>query len=121
MTNFLEETIGQLCTCELTPKDVRWVGNQDIWFSWDEFVTIADFSYDPGFGAQEVVSDIMVVGDGWYMDRYEYDGSEFWDFHSVIEKPLVHHVPRSLHENKNGDRILWESIKSIGGYPDGME
>jgi len=39
-----------------------------------------DVNYNSGFGGQEIAKDLVVVGTGWWMERHEYDGSEWWEF-----------------------------------------
>ncbi len=83
----LEETIEFLKTYGKTPEDVLWCGDEHHWFPWEVFEVYADFEYDSGFGGQEVAPDILVVGDGWWMERGEYDGSEWWEFKTLPKKP----------------------------------
>ena len=47
----------------------------------------ANRCYDNSYGAQEVNSSLKIVmNDGSYYDRGEYDGSEWWEYHPVVEK-----------------------------------
>ena len=39
-----------------------------------------DFEYDNGYGGQELFGTV-VFKDGSWLDRGEYDGSEWWDYH----------------------------------------
>jgi hypothetical protein len=87
--NLLEETIDVLKRHGKKPTDVLAVGSFDGKYSctWAEFKKIANFDYDNGFGSQEISSDLTVIGDGWWLERYEYDGSETWVF-----KPTTDHL-----------------------------
>ena len=80
MENLLEETKEKLAVCHKTPKDVLWVGTSDgsEAITWEEFAKIADFDYDDGYGLNEIRLDLVVVGKDWWLERYEYDGSEWW-------------------------------------------
>ena len=82
MENLLEETKEKLAVCHKTPKDVLWVGTSDgsEAITWDEFEKMADFDYDDGYGAAEIRMDLVVVGKDWWLERYEYDGSEWWEY-----------------------------------------
>lgn len=80
--NFLDETLEVLANHDLSPKDIIWVGSRDGKYSisWDEFAAIANKDYDSGYGGNEVIDDLVVVGVGWWLERHEYDGSEWWEY-----------------------------------------
>jgi hypothetical protein len=80
--NLLGETLTFLAAVGKSPRDVLWVGSEDGRYalSWEEFAQIADVEYDPGYGAQKIAVDLVVVGDGWWLERWEYDGAEGWSF-----------------------------------------
>ena len=113
MRNLLVETIGTLKCYEKTPTDVLWVGNGcgKYVISWNDFEAIANEEYDPGYGAQEVASDLVVVGADWWLSRWEYDGSEGWKFNSIPLKsknpiPFTHVIcPEEL--------VGWQCIKDL--------
>lgn len=46
----------------------------------EEFINQLDFDYDSGYGGQELFGRVWFDDDGW-MDRGEYDGSEWWHLH----------------------------------------
>lgn len=52
-------------------------------FHWSKdlyaFLEKLDFDYDDGFGGQNVYGKIM-LNDGSWLERAEYDGSEWWEF-----------------------------------------
>ena len=82
MRNLLEETVAVLKEQGMAPEDVAWVGSADGKFAinWEEFKEISNFEYDNGFGVQEIASDLVIVGKDWWLERHEYDGSEWWEF-----------------------------------------
>jgi hypothetical protein len=81
----LQETLEIMSQHNKTPADVRWVGSFDGMFvgTWPDFVSRANFEYNPGSGSNEVAMNLVVVGDDWWLERGEYDGSEWWDFKTV--------------------------------------
>lgn len=95
--NLLKETTENLSRYSLTPTDVRWVGGErsnwddrskaEFCGSWEQFAALADFDYDAGFGSEEVNSHLHVVGDDWWLERHEYDGSEWWEFKRLPVRP----------------------------------
>lgn len=89
--NLLAQTLEILTQNGKTPADVQWVqadvgsySKQNlISFSWAEFAALADFNYDDGFGGAEVKTSLKVVGADWWLERGEYDGSEWWEFKTL--------------------------------------
>lgn len=87
MVNLLVETKDIMNSHGKTPSDVRWVGEKDGWCTWDEYADQADRDYDDGYGGEEV-SRIIIVGDDWWLERHEYDGSEWWEYKKLPVKPV---------------------------------
>lgn len=102
--NLLEETLEALREAGKSPADVLWVGSRDGAYavSWDEFCAIArNTEYEKDSGAPEIAWDLVIAGDGWWLERREYDGSEWWEFKTTPAKrldakpfSLVRHIPR---------------------------
>lgn len=107
--NLLEETTEYLKNCDKTPSDVRWVGsyNGEYGMTWDEFAAIANVEYDSGYGAQEIASDLVVVGDSWWLEREEYAGSESWVFETI---PVQNRHPKKFSKVDGG---MWSSIDDL--------
>ena len=100
MENLLEETKEKLAVCHKTPKDVLWVGSSDgsEAITWEEFEKMADFDHDAGYGAAEIRMDLVVVGKDWWLERYEYDGSEWWVYKKQPKLLKNHKVLNKLRE-----------------------
>ena len=80
-TNLWAETIRELNEHGKTWDDVRFVCGDDFSITKPNFETIArDINYDNGFGGQIIASDLKIVGDHWWLERGEYDGSEWWEY-----------------------------------------
>jgi hypothetical protein len=86
--NLLVETLECMAEKSKRPADVRWVGTMNGWYaiSWQEFAPLADRFYDASYGGTEVSEDLVIVGDDWWMERHEYDGSEWWEFKTLPQK-----------------------------------
>lgn len=85
MTNLWEETTIILMEHGKTFKDVKYIQGSDFVITKENFEKVAKKSnYYSGFGAPEVAEDLVVVGDNWWIERCEYDGSEWWEYK---EKP----------------------------------
>jgi hypothetical protein len=83
--NLLKETLEMLSTHKKLPEDVQWVGSDDGKYAvdWHAFEAMADIEYSNGYGGQEIVGDLVVVGPDWWLARHEYDGAEWWEFRSL--------------------------------------
>ena len=51
---------------------------------YEQFLQQLDFSYDEGYGGQELIGTIWYE-DGSWSERGEYDGSEWWAYKSCPE------------------------------------
>ena len=49
---------------------------------YNEFLNSLDFTYDDGYGGQELYGTVWLE-DGTWLSRGEYDGSEWWE-HNVL-------------------------------------
>ena len=81
MTNFLKETIDAIRLSRHTVEEVMFVGSYDGEYriNWDKFKKIGNIEYDAGYGLQEIDSELIVYfTDGSWLERVEYDGSEWW-------------------------------------------
>ncbi len=82
MANLLEETIEILEENDKTFDDVIGVCGNEFQISIEDFKLLANREYDDGYGSQEVASDLVVVGKDFWLERHEYDGSEWWEYKS---------------------------------------
>ncbi len=106
--SLLKETIEAFTSEGKKEEDVLWVGLHSCgdeknyhWScrttvgqklvlkktSWEAFKKVADFLYDDGYGAIEVNETLIIVGDNWWLERHEYDGSEWWKFKTLPGQP----------------------------------
>ena len=86
--NLLQETREELRSNGYTPQDVAWVGSRNGKYvgTWEDFVRIANRRYNPGYGSNQVSLELVVVLlDGAWLERHEYDGSEWWEFKRTPE------------------------------------
>ena len=105
--NLLQETKAVLRENGKSLKDIKWVGCDAFTIPLENFVACADKEYDNGFGAQEVATDIVVVGNNWWLERHEYDGCEWWEYKELPHKPSKgKHVERVI-----GD--MWVSLEEM--------
>lgn len=88
MANLLEDTLASMNMHGKTVDDIAWIGSKHMEIPIDKFMKLADKWYDGGFGAQEVATDLVVVfNDGTWLERHEYDGSEWWEYKKTPQRP----------------------------------
>jgi len=110
--NLLKETLNYLEYKGKSPNTIRWVGSYDgeYQITWEEFTAIADIEYDAGYGGQEIANDLVIVGDDWWLDRSEYDGSEGWAYHTR-PAPLI--GAKSFTRVTDPKNSCWASIEEM--------
>ena len=110
--NLLKETLKILRENDKSFDDVMWIGSQDGYMGKELFLKLANVDYDDGFGGQEIAQDLTLVGEGWWLERGEYDGSEWWEYKSLPTKPCVEIYPVRLHMGCWDSLIDMEHINS---------
>jgi len=86
LKNLLKETKQVLSRNGLAISDVEWFGTDDCEFTCD-LEDFLDINCDDGYGSVEVGADFVVVGSDFWLERNEYDGSEWWEFKRMPVKP----------------------------------
>jgi hypothetical protein len=89
LINFGKETLDKMNKWKKTPEDVKYVvygkygtsGEVKVTFS--AFIDVANqIEYDGGYGLEYINTFINILfNDGSWMERREYDGSEWWEYH----------------------------------------
>ena len=95
MKNLLNETLEKLETYNKTESDVSYV-DYEGYFSFEKFKKIANFEYNDGYGGNEIPMSLKIVGDNWWLERAEYDGSEWWEFKTMPLKPNKENINPEL-------------------------
>lgn len=112
--SLLSETIEALALKGKDPAWVAWVEVQEdriSYCSWEEFCAFADaIIYDRNsYEGPLIPPSLKVVGQGWWLERWEYDGSEGWRYRQVPSCPSSEDVPK-LKGFKPG-AFGWEPIE----------
>lgn len=85
--NFYDEIVEALSEHNKSLDDVKWVGTKDYVFNTFKFLRWASaFNYDNGYGLNCIPLTWYVVGDNWWLERYEYDGAEWWEYKELPKK-----------------------------------
>jgi hypothetical protein len=107
MKNLLSETIECLHKNGKQSEQVLWCGAVNYgWFTWEDFTKLADENYDSGLGAAAVVQDLLVVGEDFWLERHEYDGSEWWEYKAMPQKPAENKIPKVI----VSDELMWKRL-----------
>ena len=83
--NLLNETRDILLSNNKTFDDVLFVGDRATHtkMAVKEFLEHANVEYDDGYGIEEINTDLILVGKDFWLERHEYDGSEWWEYKSM--------------------------------------
>lgn len=107
MTNLLYETIEKLVEHGKALSDVVWFGCKEFEITSEQFIELANRDYESGYGAPEVAVDLLVVGVDFWLERHEYDGSEWWEYKEIPERPK---------EIRNITRVIgdaWDTLSDL--------
>jgi len=97
MKNLLDETLEVLQKNGKSAADVRWCGSIGFgWFSWDDFVWLANTEYSDGYYSCGVAEDLLVVGEDFWLERHDYDGRRWWEFKRLPQRPENYVKPIAL-------------------------
>ena len=97
MANLLKETLDILKENNKRLSDILWFGTDK--FSIDgDLLLLFDAEYDDGYSCNEVDLSLKVVGYDWWLERTEYDGSEWWEFKTMPTEPNKSQALISLQE-----------------------
>jgi hypothetical protein len=92
MTDLKKETLDVLESHNKSAEDVFFVTDGKGYISFEEFLELANFRYDCGFGLNIINLQLKVVGGDFWLERHEYDGSEWWEYKTLPTKPEKHGV-----------------------------
>ena len=115
MANLLKETKEILKEHGKTIKDIVAVQGLDFGISVDDFISLADTVYDNGFGSPKVAEDLVVIGNGFWLERHEYDGSEWWEYKEcpVILENIMKVTALTVNQCEFDCSCGWETLKRL--------
>lgn len=108
MTNAKEELLTKLKTNNLaikcavirTERGCYWDDNDNYVVSppitlregytpaeYAEFLDKLNFEYDAGYGGQELFGTVWLMEENTWLERGEYDGSEWWEYNKCPKIP----------------------------------
>lgn len=121
--NLKEETLKVLNDHGKNKEDVKYVCGAEFQIGLEQFWKLADTEYDSSYGAPEIATDLMLIGDDFWMERGEYDGSEWWDFHTMPDTtglPTREITALSVRQynatcKPRYGKIGWEKLSELNG------
>ena len=84
-----EETLNILNKHGKSEKDIKWIGCKKFTIPIDEFWKQAQKRYDDSYGIIEVMPDLIIVGEDFWLERAEYDGAEWWEYKEFPQMPKM--------------------------------
>lgn len=81
--NFKQETLDALAKNGKVTGDIKFVNVKIDSITWEQLIELSDFEYDDGYGMAVIDQSMKIVGDNWWLERGEYDGSEWWEFKTL--------------------------------------
>ena len=120
MSNLLKETERKLAEAGYTWDDVVAIQGKEFGIGIARFKELADVEYSSGYGAQEVASDLVILmKDGSWFTRGEYDGSEWWEHHTAPKLlPCIHDDKVERLVVKHED-VGWCTLAECNGLKEG--
>ncbi|EOL45797.1 hypothetical protein [Enterococcus caccae] len=107
--NLLEETTKKLEENGHSLSDIVWVGCPDFKMNLEQFFILANKAYDNGYGGEETATDLLVVGEDWWLERHEYDGAEWWEYKKIPTEPDTIELTESLFTG-------WMGLRKAGDH-----
>ena len=83
--NLLNETRDILLSNNKTFDDVIFSGDRTTHtkMTVKDFLEHANVEYNGGYGIEEINTKLILVGKDFWLERHEYDGSEWWEYKSM--------------------------------------
>lgn len=88
MINFYDEIIKTLEKNNKAINDIVWIGTRKYKVEKDKFLEdVKNLKYDKGYGIATINMDLIIAGKDWYLERWEYDGSEGFSYVPFLTEP----------------------------------
>jgi hypothetical protein len=128
MRNLWEETIKELADHKKSFDDVIAICGNDFQITKEDFEKYSKTNYDSGYGAPEVAEDLLIIGVDFWLERHEYDGSEWWEFKQMPTrykelpfKPITALTVNQARANGDNYSCGWETLARLQRTPQSDE
>ena len=119
MRNLWEETIENLGKHNKSFDDVIAICGNDFQITKEDFEKHSKTEYDDGYGSPKVAEDLLIIGADFWLERHEYDGSEWWEFKQMPQyeelpfKPITALTVEQARENGVNCFCGWENLEDL--------
>lgn len=127
MRNLWQETNEKLAENSKSFNDVVAICGNDFQITKKEFEKYSNTEYDSGFGSPKIAEDLLIIGADFWLERHEYDGSEWWEFKQMPQykelpfKPITALTVEQAHENGVNCSCGWENLADLQCTPQNYE
>ena len=111
--NLYEETLVELSENGKTLKDVIAICGKDFQITIEDFIRCSNTEYDKGYGAPEVATDLLVIGDDFWLERHDYDGLEWWEFKTMPKYKDMPFKSITALTARQAKKIGWETLADL--------
>lgn len=123
MANLKKEVLCILEQNGKTIDDIIWIGCEQFRMDVKTFWNLADTEYDDGYGAPEVATDLLIVGKDFWLERADYDGSEWFEFKVMPKMPgriePITALTVDQHNGQYGDNMVgWRTLGQMNEVPE---
>ena len=127
MKNLWEETNKELKAKNKSFNDVVAICGNDFQITKEDFEKYSKTEYDNGYGSPKVAEDLLIIGADFWLERHEYDGSEWWEFKDMPNykelpfKPITALTVEQAQENGVDCSVGWETLANLQCTPQNDE
>ena len=111
LKNLKDETLGVLANYGKTIDDILWIGTKNFRIPSALFWGLANKEYDSGYGCPHVATDLLIVGEDFWLEREEYNGFEWWEYREKPQCPFA--AWSNIHRIIDDDG--WETVEEMNG------
>lgn len=116
MKNLRDETIEIMKEHGLIKDDINFISVEfQVWekgticinrfeIPVSKFLSYSNVEYDESYGGYQVALGLKIVfHNGSWLERHEYDGSEWWEYKSTPQRPVV----------KGNIKLIWDKYSDM--------
>lgn len=127
MRNLWQETNEKLAENNKSFDDVVAICGNDFQITKEDFEKYSKTEYDDGYGSPKVAEDLLIIGEDFWLERHEYDGSEWWEFKQMPQykelpfKPITALTVEQASANGVDCACGWENLEDLQCTPQNDE